>query len=92
MQKKMGTVRGGRVGIVAPSDVYSELTKSKSGASILLSGILAVDSLSSSEISLRAHSGGLSVFGEELLITVFQNKTIEIKGKITEVKLKYGKL
>ena len=70
---------------------HMELEKRGKGAVILVTGIVSVDTLTKEEALLVTHSGRLLVVGEGLLIVTFEDRTVELSGRIEEVKLLYGR-
>lgn len=61
------------------------------GASMLVYGVRHIEDLSEQKILLRVAGGRICVLGSVLTVAVFENKTVEIGGKIQEVKLIYEK-
>ena len=68
-----------------------EIKKSSRGAVAVVSGVMSISEYSENRIEILSHSGRLNVFGESLTITLLHERVVEIFGKITEVKLGYGK-
>ena len=68
-----------------------ELKKTSLGAVALISGIVSISEYSREHIVLLSHSGRLSLIGERMEISVLENRTVEIYGRILEVDLSYGK-
>ena len=73
------------------SSLGIELKKSAKGAVGVISGIVSIRSYDKTRVELLSHSGRVTVEGERLEISVLENRTLEIYGRITEVKLSYGK-
>ena len=73
------------------SSLSFELCKSKTGAVALISGVVGVSECSSECVELLSHSGRVLLIGDHLKISLLENKTLEIYGKIKEVRLSYGK-
>ena len=73
------------------SGFHFEMDRISKGFSLICSGVGAVTEFSENEVSLRLSGFSLLIFGKDLCITVFEGKTVEICGKISEVKLVYGK-
>ncbi len=61
------------------------------GMSILLSGIVGVEGFNDTQIMLKSHGCRIEVMGKRLNLTVFENNSLEITGKIEGVDFKYGK-
>ena len=68
-----------------------EIKKTSSGAVLSVVGIMSVTELSGEAISLASHSGRLRVSGTDLVLSVFENRCVEISGKIEGVDMGYGK-
>ena len=52
---------------------------------------MSVSEYTESTVELLSHSGRVKIFGEALGISVLEGRVIEVYGRITEVKLGYGK-
>lgn len=76
---------------IKSSPLNIEMKKSSRGAVFVASGIMSVGELSEDSVTLLSHSGRLVLIGDNLGISVFENRIVEVYGKITEVKLSYGK-
>ena len=68
-----------------------EIRKSSRGATLSVVGVIGVTELSDESISLASHSGRLDVRGSGLVLSVFENKCVEVSGKIEGLELGYGK-
>ncbi len=73
------------------SSFHLEADRSKSGLSIILSGIIGISDFSDSFIDLKGHGGRISVHGKKLFISVYENGSVEIVGRVEEIVFKYGK-
>lgn len=71
--------------------LIAEIRKTSSRAAISVVGVVSVTELSRELISLASHLGRVEVRGEELTLSVFENKTVEVSGKITAVEMGYAK-
>lgn len=71
--------------------LYIEIRKSRLGASLLLSGVLALDEISDTLITVLSHSGRIFLRGERLSATALEGRTLTVYGKITGVELGYAK-
>ena len=92
MTSKNKTDKSNRHG--APSALSSfhlEANRSPHGMSIILSGIIGVSDFSDSEIILLSHGGRICVKGKRLFISVYENYTVEIVGRVEEIVFYYGK-
>ncbi len=76
---------------ILPDNFHIELDKTSRGISFSCGGVKGVTELSDSEVKLRLSEFSLLVCGKKLSITVFEGNSIEIIGKISEVKFIYGK-
>ena len=81
-ERKEGTPRG---------DFYLSCERSLGGLSLLVGGIIGVSELDGGRTELLSHSGRIIVSGRGLKLTVFENKSIEIKGRIEGINFAYGK-
>lgn len=68
-----------------------ELKKSAKGAVAVISSVVSVSEFSDSHIELLSHGGRVRVSGEGLRISALDDHSLEIYGRIEEVKLSYGK-
>ncbi len=78
-------------GALAPAPIMAEIRKSHGGASIIVSGVIAVEEICDTHISAAAHSGRIEIFGKSLSLTIFEGRSLEVSGIIEEVKLGYGR-
>ena len=76
---------------ISPSSFHIEMKKSSRGAVAVISGVMSVSEYTESSVELLSHSGRVRILGEALGISVLEGRVIEIYGRITEVKLGYGK-
>ena len=70
---------------------HMEASRCASGMSMLLSGIIGVADFSQESILLLSHGGRIVIEGKGLSVCVFEHSSVEIVGKIEEIKFKYGK-
>ena len=80
-----------RIPISALKSFRLEANRSNKGMSILLSGIIGVSDFSDRSILLLSHGGRINVLGESLFIDLFENNTVEIVGRVSEIVFIYGK-
>lgn len=73
------------------SSLNLEIRKSAKGAIGVIGGVVSVNAYSSECLELLSHSGRVTVLGDCLELSLLENRTLEIYGRITEVKLNYGK-
>ena len=76
---------------ISPSSFQIEMRKSSRGAIAVISGVMGVGEYTENCIELLSHSGRINLLGEALSISVLEGRVVEIYGRITEVKLSYGK-
>ncbi len=75
----------------ALSAFHLEADRSAKGMSVILSGIIGISDFSDSFILMLSHGGRIQVNGEKLFISVYENNTVEIQGKVEGIVFKYGK-
>ena len=68
------------------SPFHIEINKSAGGYSIISSGIKRIAELSENEIKLKCRDGEIKLKGQKLSLTVYENKTVEIIGKIEVIE------
>ena len=73
------------------SPLYITAGKSRSEMTVALAGILSVTELSPERIVLSTPCGGVSIVGKGLRLVIFENKTVEISGRVEEVHFGYGR-
>lgn len=76
---------------ITPSSFHVEIKKSSRGAVAVVSGVMSIGEYTERNIEILSHSGRMNIEGESLGITVLEGRVVEIFGRITEVKLSYGK-
>ena len=76
---------------ISPSSFHIEMKKSSRGAVAVISGVMSVSEYTEESVELLSHSGRVMFSGESLGISVLEGRIVEIYGKITEVRLGYGK-
>ena len=77
---------------IVPSNFHVEIDKTARGISLSCSGVRGITEFSNTEIKLQLSEFSMLICGNKLLITVFEERSVEIIGKITEVKFLYGKI
>lgn len=68
-----------------------EMRKGKRGSIMSVSDVIGVFEYSSNRVELTSRGGKLAVSGEGLVLSVFEERTVEIYGKITGIEIIYGK-
>ena len=76
---------------ITPSSFHIEMKKSSRGAVAIISSVMSISEYTDSSIELISHSGRLLIIGESLGVSVLEGRVVEVYGRITEVKLGYGK-
>ena len=66
---------------------YFELSKRGKISSAVIGGVIGILDFSDKNVFLATHSGRINISGERLNVTIFENKTIQITGKIAEIRL-----
>lgn len=87
--KKLKSAFIGSASLLSPFHI--EADRSPSGLDLSVGGVRAILSYSETEIELRTVIGKLGVLGSVLSISVYDDQTVKIKGKIEEVRLAYSK-
>ena len=72
-------------------DFYLSCERALGGLSLLVGGIIGVSELDDGRTELLSHSGRVIVSGRGLKLTVFENKSVEINGRIEGINFVYGK-
>ena len=67
------------------------MKKSSRGAVAVISGVMSISEYTEGSVELLSHSGRLTLIGESLSLSVLEGRVLEIFGRITEVRLSYGK-
>ena len=73
------------------SSFHLEADRSRQGLSVVLSGIIGISDFSDSFIDLKGHGGRVSVHGKKLFISLYENGSVEIVGRVEEIVFKYGR-
>lgn len=76
---------------ITPSSFHIEMKKSSRGAVAIISSVMSINEYTDSSIELISHSGRLLIIGESLGVSVLEGRVVEVYGRITEVRLGYGK-
>ena len=64
---------------------HAEIDASGRGLSLSVAGVYSIMDFSEEKVILKVKRGRITVLGGELEIAVYENKTVEITGKITGV-------
>ncbi len=78
---------------IAPSlsSFHLEANRSRRGMSLLVGGIIGISDFSDESVILMSHTGRVSVLGRRLSICVYENNTVEISGRVEDIRFTYGK-
>ncbi|MBR4836727.1 MAG: YabP/YqfC family sporulation protein [Clostridia bacterium] len=68
-----------------------EASRIGGGISIALSGVIGISDYSESEILLKSHGGKIRICGKRLMLSIYEDNTAEIVGRIEEIGFGYGK-
>ena len=74
-----------------PEGFYLSCERTSGGVSVIVGGIMSVTDFSPEGVMLAGHTGRISVQGKGLSMAVFENKNVEIRGRVEEIKFAYGK-
>lgn len=75
----------------ALSSFHLEANRNGGGMSLVLSGIIGVSDFSDELITLLSHGGRILVYGSKLFISLYENNSVEIEGKVSGITFNYGK-
>ena len=70
--------------------VSVEIKKSRLGAVMLVSGVMSITEISDEFVSALSHSGRIFIFGERLSVSILENRTLSVYGRITGIEMSYG--
>ena len=76
---------------ISISPMSFEIKKGKRYACLVCSGVVSIIGYSSESLTIATHKGRVVIHGEGLVLSVLENRTVEVFGKIEEVQLSYGK-
>lgn len=76
---------------ISSSAFHIEIKKSSRGAVAVVSGVMSIGEYTESMVELLSHSGRMSLVGDSLGISVLEGRVVEVYGRITEVRLSYGR-
>ena len=68
-----------------------EIRKGKRSACLVCSEVVAIVDYSCESLTITTHKGRVQINGTDLMLSVLENRTVEVFGKIEEVSLSYGK-
>ncbi len=64
---------------------YIEISRINKKTAIIVSGVIGVPDFSEKEATLINHSGKIFIQGSELSINIFENKVVEVSGKVDNI-------
>ncbi len=73
------------------SPFHIEADRSPAGLTVRVGGIIGIAEYSDELVLLKSHGGRLTLTGKRLSITVYEDKTVEICGRVEGMELGYGK-
>ena len=73
------------------SSLSFELKKNAKGAKAIIGGVVSISAYTGEHLELLSHSGRVILEGERLSVSLLENRTLEIYGRIKEVRFSYGK-
>ena len=79
-------VRGAR-----PPAFNMEASRVGRGISVVLSGVIGISDYSETEILLKSHGGKIRINGQRLMLSIYEDNTAEIVGRIEEIGFGYSK-
>ena len=79
------------IGDISISPLCLEIKKGKRSACLVCSAVVSIVDYSSESLTVATHKGRVSIVGEGLVLSVLENRTVEVFGKIEGVEMSYGK-
>ncbi len=70
---------------------HMELEGGERGMHILFSGVRRIEDCAADRIILRISNGRLYLYGKELLISLFENRSVAVSGMLSEVSFRYDR-
>lgn len=61
------------------------------GMSMLIGGVVGIREYSDETMILATHGGRVGISGRRLSLTIYENNSVEVVGRIEEVTFSYGK-
>ncbi len=74
-----------------PSAFHVEIDRIPGGVAVLVSGARAIRELSDTTALLRLKGGFMRINGRNVAVTVYENKTVEVIGGITNIEFENDK-
>jgi len=74
-----------------PRGFFLNAEKALRGMRMTVGGVIKVRAFSAERVVLLTHGCAVELVGRELSIGVFEGRAVEVSGRITEMRLIYGK-
>ena len=81
--------QGLRVGKLSPFHINAE--RCCAGLCLQIGGVVGIEDFSDESVTLCSHGGRVFVSGKRLSLCVYEDNTVEISGRVEEVRFGYGK-
>ena len=76
---------------ISISPLCLEIKKGKRSGCLVCSAVVSILEYSAESIVFATHKGRVTIIGGELVLSVLENRTVEVFGRIEEVLLSYGR-
>ena len=86
-KRKKSVGEGKRVPLTLTGGFHLEADKIARGVSVSVAGVISVLDFTDEVAVLRVREGRVKISGSALEITVYESKTVEIKGRVSGVEL-----
>lgn len=80
-----------KVGFSSLVGLHLEAYRSSAGLTLFVSGVIGIGDFTQEYVLLRSHGGRVEISGKRMSVHVYENKTVEIIGKIERIGFGYGK-
>lgn len=70
-----------------PAGFHVEIDRALNALVVCVNGVISINELEESVCVLKVRGGKISVLGTGIYVSVFENSTVKLYGKITEVNL-----
>jgi hypothetical protein len=91
MTEKFGERKNNSSSLGTLSAFYIEARRNSHGISMLISRVIGISCYTAEKVELKTHGGRIIIEGKKLVLSVYENNSVEIKGKIAGVNFGYGK-